>query len=211
MFIRNALTVAKQLTVVQEADTIEVVLNRMASHLSLPCLDADGRFVGMISKRTIFDGLLRSYQDGLSYEDFLKSPVSSCVDRSVPTLTLDSYFEDTIEIVIRYPFVPIVQDGTLIGIVKRSDVHRALSIAFATNNVPTQRLLLGMADVEGALQRIFSITHRLGINVVSAVTFDARRDALNRRMILKVSPTPQFKELCAQLEKSGFYLLTVED
>ena len=209
MFIRNAITESSKLTMVQENETINAVLTKMAGHLSLPCLTKGGAFLGMVSKRTIFEQFQQVVAEGTSYADFVQHDIRTCVDTSVPTLTRESFFEDTLEIITRHPFVPIVEDGRLIGIVKRSDVNHALSVAFATN-VETQRILLGMADVEGALQRLFTITHRLGVNVVTAVTFDARRDALNRRLILKVSPTPKFKELCEQLERAGYMLLDVK-
>ncbi|MCL6453013.1 MAG: CBS domain-containing protein [Alicyclobacillus sp.] len=209
MFIRNALTAADKLTIVRASDTVGKVLDAMGTHLSLPCLDENGYFLGMVSKRTVFDAFVERAASGSDFASFLEESVTPCVDTAVPTLTLDSPFEATLDIIIRYPFAPIVQDGKLVGIVKRGDVNRALSVAFATN-MKTQRLLIGMAEIEGALQRLFTITHRLGVNVVSAVTFDARVDALNRRLLLKVTPTPHFQELCSQLEQAGYSLLSVE-
>lgn len=209
MFIQNALTDVSKLTVVRPSDTIGDVLNQMTNHLSLPCVEEDGRFFGMISKRTMFDQFQKAFDDGKTFPEFLTEEIRDCIDTGVTTLTLNSPFEATLDVIIRYPFVPVVEDGRLIGIVKRSDVNHALEIAFATQ-VKTQRILLGMAEVEGALQRLFTITHRLGVNVVTAVTFDARPDALNRRLILKVTPTPKFEELCTQLERAGYSLLSVQ-
>lgn len=208
MFIRNAITDTSKLTVVHQTETVEAVLSKLEGHLSLPCVADNGTFSGMVSKRTIFEHFLQVSEQGTTYAEFLQHVVDPCIDTSVPTLTRDSFFEDTLTIITRHPFVPIVENKKLIGIVKRSDINNALSIAFATN-IPTQRILLGMAEVEGALQRLFTITHRLGVNVVTAVPFDARREALNRRMILKVTPTPKFDELCEQLERAGYMLLEV--
>jgi len=210
MFIQNALTDLNKLTVVHPSDKIGDVLKQMENHLSLPCVEENAIFLGMVSKRMMFDLFIQTAGNGETYADFLTREVRCCLDTGISTLMLDSPFEATLDIIIRYPFVPIVQDGRLLGIVKRSDVNRALEIAFATQ-VPTQRILLGMAEIEGALQRLFAITHRLGINVVTAVTFDARPDALNRRLILKVTPTPKFPELCTQLERAGYSLLSVQD
>lgn len=209
MFIRNAITDVSKLKVLLQEDTVQAVLERMDGHLSLPCVTENNVFLGMVSKRTIFEEFLKIADQGIPFAEFIRQAIYPCVDTSVPTLTRDSFFEDTIEIITRYPFVPIVEDGKLIGIVKRSAVNTALSVAFATN-VKTQRILLGMAEVEGALQRLFTITHRLGINVVTAVPFDARPDALNRRVILKVTPTPKFDELCEQLDEMGYMLLAVQ-
>lgn len=207
MFIRNCLTSLKDLVVVHPEDTIHDVLTKMAGHLSLPCAEPNGAFLGIVSKRTVFEGF-QAVSNECSYEEFLQQPVEHCIDRSIATLTLNAHFEETIEVIIRHPFVPVVEGDQLIGIVKRGDVHRALSIAFATN-VEAHRLLLGLPEVEGVLHRLFSTTHRLGINVITAVPFDAEKPALNRRLILKVTKTDKLSELVDQLEKSGFLIIDV--
>jgi CBS domain-containing protein len=205
MFIRNALTDFKELTVVYPEDTISEVLSKMEGHLSLPCVESNHTFLGFISKRTVFECFQAS---DMTFADFSQQSAKTCIDSDVRTLHLNDYFEQTIDIIIRQPFVPIVENDKLIGIVKRGDINHALSIAFATD-VECHRILLGMAEVEGALQRLFAITHRLGINVITAVPFDASKDALNRRLILKVSKNPKFDILCDTLEKSGFLLMDV--
>lgn len=206
MFIRNCLTETSKLTVVTPADTVQDALKKMEQHLSLPCIETNGDFVGIVSKRTIFDALQEALESGRAYEEFLRSPIAKCVDNSIVTLELSNYFEETLAIIIRYPFVPIVDGKKLLGIVKRGDIHDALNVAFGTE-VNSDRLLLGMAEVEGALYRLFSITHKLGVNVVTAVPFDSNGEALNRRLILRVQKTPKLGSLITQLERAGFYVI----
>lgn len=206
MFIRNCLTERKHLSVVHPNQTVKTVLEQMEKHLSLPCVGDNDEFVGMVSKRTVFDAFQKASANGISYDDFLDTSIEDCIDKSIPTLTLQSYFEDTIDIVIRHPFVPIVESNRLLGIVKRGDVNHALTIAFATN-VDSHRLLIGMPEIEGALQKLFSVTHKLEINVITAVPFDAGPNALNRRLILKVAKTSNLDELVQQLEKAGFLMI----
>lgn len=188
------------------SDSIQAALEKMEGHLSLPCVDEKNHFLGIISKRTIFEALQADIPTGKSYETFLQEPAERCVDATVATLSPDDPFERTVDIIIRHPFVAIVQDNMLMGIVKRGDVNNVLSVAFA-NNLESQRLLLGTAEVEGALQRLFSITHRLGINVVTAIPFDAGTNVLNRRVLLKVSKTNRFDQFVQQLEKAGFLVV----
>lgn len=206
MLIRNCLTERKNLTVVYPHETIQQVIQRMDNHLSLPCTDEDNRFLGFVSKRRIFEAFLAESKRGTSFDEFETWSVSICIDPSVATLQVDDPFEKTIDIIIRHPFVAIVDDDQLIGIVKRGDVNAVLSVAFA-NNIDSQRLLIGTAEVEGALERLFNVIHRLEINVITAIPFDAGPNSLNRRILLKVSKTEKFPQLIQQLEKSGFLIV----
>ena len=208
MFIRNCLTQIRHLTVVQPQNTISEVLEKMENHLSLPCVKEDNTFLGMVSKRTIFEAFQTAHAAGQSYESFLQQPVEPCIDTSVVPLTLHAFFEETIEIITQHPFVPIVDEGKLIGIVKRSDIQHALAIAFATN-VESDRLLLGVAEVEGAFERLFNITHKLNLSVVTCVPFDAGNNPLNRRVILKVQKSSKLDTLIAQLERAGYLIISV--
>jgi len=208
MFIRNCLTERNLLTVALDSETIGQVLLKMDFHLSLPCVSSNDSFLGLVSKRRIFENFQKAAAQGETYEVFLGRSITTCIDATVPTLTQDSFFEQTIEIIIRYPFVPIVENSKFIGIVKRGDVNGALSIAFATN-VESDRILVGMAEVEGALQRLFTITHKLSLNVITAVSFDAGDKAINRRLILKVSKSNKLELLTQQLERAGFLIIEI--
>lgn len=169
-------------------------------------MDEHHSFVGIISKRAIFESFEANFPE-INFAEFLEKPISTCVIRDVPTLTFEGHFEDTIEIITRIPFVPIVKDGKMLGIVKRSDVQKALAVAFATN-VASDRLLLGMPEVEGSFERLFNITHRLGLSVVTCVPFDAGEN-LNRRVILKVTQSPKLSQLVSQLERAGVLVLEI--
>lgn len=208
LFIRNCMTETRHLTLVHPSDTISDVLKKMEGHLSLPCVAEDNTFLGMVSKRTVFEGFQSAYDGGQIYESFLCTNAAACVENSVQTLTLDSFFEETIEIITHYPFVPIVENNKLLGIVKRSAVQHALSVAFAVQ-IESDRLLLGVAEVEGVLERLFKITHKLGLNVVTLVPFDAGNNPLNRRLILKVSKSQKLETLVDQLERAGFLVIMV--
>ncbi len=207
MFIRNCLTEMRNLTVVYPSDTIATVLEKMEGHLSLPCISEDHTFIGMVSKRTIFEAFQSANEAGQTYESFLYTSVAPCIETSIISLSMESFFEETIEIITRHPFVPIVAEGKLLGIVKRSDVQHALSIAFATN-IESHRLLIGVAEVEGVLERLFNITHKLGLNVVTCIPFDAGKNPLNRRVILKVEKSAKLKTLVQQLERAGFLVIS---
>lgn len=208
MFIRNCLTEAKYLTVVTPEDTISTVLEKMQGHLSLPVVSVNGEFLGLISKRTIFEAYLSRQDTGESFDTFLECDAGRAVNSSVTPLSLDDFFENTIEVITQIPFVPIVEQKKFVGIVKRSDVQSALAVAFATN-VTADRILLGVAEVEGLLERLFNITHRLGLNVITCIPFDASHSPLNRRVLLKVEKSNKLDAFVTQLEKSGFLVIEV--
>lgn len=206
LFIKNCLTPVHELTLVYETDSVEAALTKMGSNLSLPCVDDAGNFAGIVSKRSIFESFEKGFPD-INFTAFLEHPVAHSIVRDAHTLTVKDHFEDTIEIITRIPFVPIVQDGKLIGIVKRSDIQNALSVAFATR-VDADRLLLGVPEVEGTFERMFNMTHRLGLSVVTCIPFDAGEN-LNRRVILKVTKSDKLPQLVTQLERAGILVLEV--
>ncbi|QRF23765.1 CBS domain-containing protein [Alicyclobacillus sp. TC] len=196
------------MTIVHPNSTIQSALHHLQTHLSLPCADENMQFHGLISKRSIFDGFLAAHENHISFSEFCEQPATHCILRNVKTLTLEDPFESTIEIITEQPFVPIVENDLFLGIVKRSSIQKALSVAFATH-IPADRLLLGVAETEGALERLFNITHRLSLNVVTCVALDAEESALNRRVILKVEKTPKLPLLVQQLEKAGYLIIKV--
>lgn len=209
MFIRNCLTKRSELTVLEPGEKIRDALAKMSSHLSLPCIGENDQFLGLASKRTIFEAFQYAHSNGSTYESFCEEAIGTCLDTTVKTLSMDDSFEDTIDIIVRYPFVPIVEGDKFVGIVKRSDVNHALSVAFATG-VESHRLLIGTIEAEGAFHTLFSITHRLGVPVITAVPFDAEDHALNRRIILKTAKTTKLKTLIDQLERAGFLVIEVK-
>ncbi|MFB5191543.1 CBS domain-containing protein [Alicyclobacillus fastidiosus] len=206
MFIRNCLTPLGELTSIHPNETIASALKKMSKHLSLPCVGDADRFVGIVSKRSIFEAF-EAVSENTSFLEFAQQSIAPCVIHDVPRLTFEDHFEDTIEIIIRIPFVPIVQDGKFLGIVKRSDVQSALAVAFATN-MEADRLLLGVPEVEGAFERMFNTTHRLGLSVVTCVPFDAGEN-LNRRVLLKVRKSQKLDTLVKDLERAGFLVIQV--
>ncbi|EPZ51576.1 HPP family protein [Alicyclobacillus acidoterrestris] len=208
MFIRNCLTPVSELVLIRPNETIRAALQKMSKHLSLPCIDDEEQFLGIVSKRSIFEAFETFYKaENGSYERFLDQPIGTCVLRDVPKLSLDHHFEDTIEIITKIPFVPIVQGEQFLGIVKRSNVQNALAVAFA-KNVESDRLLLGVPEVEGAFERMFNATHRLGVSVVTCVPFDAG-EPLNRRVLLKVRKSSKLNTLVEDLERAGFLVIQV--
>ncbi len=129
----------------------------------------------------------------------------------IQTLHLDSDFEETLPLVIRHPFVPIVdkKDSTLIGIVKISDIESAMAVAMGYG-VKGIRILLGVVtDTPYTLEHLLETLKPYQVNIISVTTFDAGKAAA-RRILLKLAPTPKVKAIREKLNRRGFRTLSVK-
>jgi len=209
MFIRNCITNVDELITVKENDSIDSALQLLNTNglKSVPVIKEDGSYVGILSKEKCFEIL--EANSTISLESLKKLSVSEATDIISP-LNLDSRFEETFPLIVRYPFVPIVgENNQFVGIVKRKEITTALESSFGVN-ISGLRLLIGTAELEGRLEKILEITHQLHLNVITAVAFDAG-ERLNRRVLLKVKQNNQKEELIHRLEKHGFSILTIHE
>jgi len=197
------------LVIIKENDTIGNTLTLLKEHKlkSAPVLNDEGKFVGIISKEVLFEKMEEF--PNMSYTEFQSRSVAEIVV-PIESLKIDSRFEETLPLIVRYPFVPIADENHLfIGIVKRKSITQVLESAFGVGVIGL-RLLIGTPELEGRLEKIMEITHQLHLNVITAMAFDAG-DTLTRRVMLKVEPTDQKNELIHRLEKNGFKVLTIHE
>ncbi|WP_339062182.1 CBS domain-containing protein [Tepidibacillus marianensis] len=209
MFIRNCITSMENLVIIKETDSIGYTLRVLKENelKSAPVLNSEGKFIGIISKETLFEKVEKN--PNMSFVIYKENRVTDVVV-PIQTLQIDSRFEETLPLIIRYPFVPIVDEKQMfIGIVKRKSITQTLEAAFGVG-VLGLRLLIGTPELEGRLERILDIAHQLHLNVITAMAFDAG-ETLTRRILLKVEPTDQKNELIRRLERNGFKVLTIHE
>ncbi|OEF99930.1 hypothetical protein BHF71_07425 [Vulcanibacillus modesticaldus] len=209
MFIHNCITYARNLVTLKKDDTIGHAISVMKKNQlkSIPVIDDDGKFVGILSKEGLFE-IFEKGQIG-DYEDLKREPIAMGISKIEP-LNLDSRFEQLLPIIVRYPFVPIIDDeGIFQGIVKRKEITRALESSFGVG-VSGIRILIGTLEMEGRLEKILEIVHHLHLNVITALAFDAG-EKFNRRVLLKIEHTDKKEELLNILEKNGFKILTIHE
>lgn len=209
MFIRNCLSEKIDLVTLNKNDTIEHAVSVLQKNnlKSVPVVDDEGKFVGILSK----EGMFELFETGLTdtLDNLKKQPIEKAITRIKP-LSLDSKFEETLPIIVRFPFVPIVGDnGKLLGIVKRKAITNSLESSFGVG-VPGIRVLIGTAEMEGRLGKILEITRNMHLNVITAVAFDAG-EHFNRRVLLKTEKSDKKEELLNRLESNGFNILTVHE
>lgn len=173
---------------------------------SIPVVDEKGYFLGI----TGYGHLLKSALEQ-SEGDWRRMKVKDALHTMNP-LTISHDFEETLPVIVRHPFVPVVSDDgfTFLGIVKISDVEAALADTYG-HALPGIRFLLAVVmDVPHELEQILDAVRAFDVNIISVVTFDAG-DAAARRILLKVSPTPHGDSIRQRLEEKGFRVLSMKE
>lgn len=211
MFIKNCLTPKRDLELLAPTTTIGEALTRMKAvkAFSLPVVDSDGNFTGLLSKQSMFE-YMENHPNEFTFAEFLEQPLSICVDESA-TMFVDidhGHFEDLLPVIVRYPFVPIVENGAkFIGIVKRSEIEKALENSFGLH-VPGIRIMLAVDDAEGTLLNISQIIYKHGVKIVASIAFEAG-ESFVRRIMMKIDENDRMDSILKELETHGYRVLEV--
>lgn len=104
--------------------TMRQVLERMEHHryTAIPLVNKEGKYVGAITEGDLLRKLMTT--SGLTIEDTNKIPVKD-IDRNTKSIavSINANIEDIITLAKSQNFVPVEDDeGTFIGIIKRSDI-----------------------------------------------------------------------------------------
>lgn len=114
---------------VREGTPVHVAAALLVSYgfTAVPVVDEDRRVVGIATEADLMRGRIRP--EGWQIEDLPEPPVSAVMTRSPTTMRPDDDLADVVEtmLVQRTRSVPISDDGTLVGIVSRRDVLRAVA------------------------------------------------------------------------------------
>ncbi len=211
MFIRNCLTPREEIVTVTPDISLQETLDILQKNGldSVPVVDDKGLFLGITGYRYIFKALL---EEGVQNLETLKDYKVSDALYLIDPITVDSDFEDTFPVIVYHPFVPVVdEDGfTFLGIVKISDIEAVLTTTYG-HGIPGVRFLLGvLIDVPHEMEQIMECVKPFDVNIITVVTFDAG-DAVGRRILLKIEPTPHTENIRQELEKKGFRVLDVKE
>ncbi|MDV2686549.1 CBS domain-containing protein [Alkalihalophilus lindianensis] len=210
MFIRNCLTPKKELTLLSSTMTIKDALVTMkGAHYSLPVINDAGSYLGILSKRSILE-YLETQDEQTTLLELYQHAISNCIDVSAnDSVDLhSSHFEDCLPIIVRYPFVPVLDNGEFVGIVKRSFIERTLEDCFGVG-VEGTRILLGVHNQSGTLHSITKILQKYDINIISDIAFESDSSYL-RRILIKIEKSPHLNKVTADIEKHGYRILEIE-
>lgn len=211
MFIQECLTTVENLATVRPNDTITYALQIMKEKNlnSLPVVDHDGSFYGTVSKSSIFE-LLEEGKFVGDFSEFVAMPLTEGVDRQIPRLTIEHLYEDLLPVIVRYPFVPIVDDnGQFLGIIKRKDIELILESVFGIG-VKGTRMVITHYEGKGIMKEIFTILGKHDLNVISCVSFDSEHHGV-RRILMKYTSTDSAELIKNDLEKHGYVVTSVTE
>lgn len=211
MFIKNVMTPKEELLLLKLGMTVGESLNKMheINTLTLPVIDDEGNFVGILGKRALFEYLEK--HPTLTLEQFSDLIIDEEVDRAHNRKVdiMKDHIEDCLPVIVRYPFVPVVDGSKFVGIVKRSDLEKALESAFGLH-VKGVRFMLAVDDTEGTLRSISDIFFKHRVNIISAVSFEAG-DTLIRRVLIKAKSGEKTDKIAEDLEDKGYRVLEITE
>jgi len=186
-----------------------LALSRERRIRHLPVLE-EGRLVGIVSDRD-----LRSATpvlgDPARAEALGGILVQEVMARDVTTIRPDAPIEEAANAMREEKIgcLPVVEDGSLVGVITSSDVMEALVYLMGAHE-PGNRLEVVMPDRPGTLAGVAGIFGELGINIVSAV-LGPRRDLPGssepgRVAVFRVD-TMDLREAVGILERAGYAVL----
>ena len=190
------------------AEALALCRDRRIRHL--PVVE-DGRLVGIVSDRN-----LRSATPALgdpSRAEALQSiRVADVMSREVSTAHPDDPIEQAANEMRekRIGCLPVVEHGTLIGIVTSSDVMEALTYLVGAHE-PGSRMEISVPDRPGTLSGAAGVFGMCGINIVSVVMGariePAADGTLDERLVVFRVDTIDTSEVAEQLENAGYTVL----
>ncbi|MDR6224985.1 CBS domain-containing protein [Desmospora profundinema] len=209
MFIQNCLTPKEEIVTVTPQTPIPDLFRTLEQHglESIPVIDDKGLFLGI----TGYGHVMKTLAESGEWDRSLREGTVADHFYVIDPLSINNDFEETLPIMVRYPFVPVVdEDGfTFLGIVKISDIEAALASTYGYE-LPGVRFLLALVlDAPHELEHILESVKPYDVNIISVVTFDAG-DAAARRILLKTGPTEHVEEICKNLEERGFRIMSVK-
>lgn len=106
--------------------------------------------------------------------------------------------------------LPVVEEGSLIGMITSSDVMEALVYLVGANE-PGSRMEISVPDRPGALAGVAGVFGMCGINIVSVAmgtrTKSSSADALDERLVVFRVDTIDPGEVVGHLENAGYRVL----
>ena len=155
----------------------------------LPVLDTAKRLIGIVSEKDLLYAspspatTLNVYE---MHSLLAKLKVESVMTRKLVTVTSDTLVEDAARALVDNNIggLPVVDNGTLVGIVTESDLFRLLIDLFGTRTKGV-RATLRVPERPGELADTTRVIADAGGNVISIGTFSGN-DITNSVMILKV-------------------------
>ena len=189
----NPVTISPEASVV-EASTL---MKKEKVH-RLPVLDSDKKLVGVISEKDILFAT-PSPASSLSIHEMAyllaKLTVGSLMTKDPVTITKDVPVEEAARIMVDQDLscLPVVDDGTLVGIVSKSDLFKILIELFGARSMGV-RVTFYLDEKKGQISNISKALSENDLDIIAFGTFMGTNPS-NRLCTMKVDSTDMEKVL----------------
>lgn len=199
MIIRNVMI--EDVTSVSPKETVQQAYDLIQTkrHDCLPVMDGN-HLVGIIQLTDIYEACMK---DGR--QTTLSKPVSEIMVKNPITIHPDAVIEEAAKIMRDkdIPFLPVVDEGKLVGVISESDLFDAFAELLGVDS-GTARLTLVVPDVRGQLARIAEIIRDAGVSITHLATF---RTVMDQYKIVVRVETDVTKPLIELLDQHGYKVI----
>lgn len=209
MFVKSIMIPKHNCITVNEAESIEVALEKMEKNKidGLPVLKGE-EYIGVITRFNIYQGYFTS--DMPKNEYLQKTKACERVSFENKYLTGSEVFESTLLDLKDFPLIPVLDEKRRFqGIVTRADVLEQFQSAFGMNRKGI-RIAFTSSEAEGRIARLAEIASSYHERIISVVTFD-ETDQLVRRIVMKIEKKDNIEKFINKLEGSGFRILSIHE
>lgn len=204
MLVRDLYLPIKDVVNVCVDETIEVVLKKIkeSGYRCIPVVDRDSNYKGMIYKVHLIEAIYEENGDlQSSIEPLLKHQDTFISERS-------SFLNALIEIKA-LPFLSVIENGKLVGILTHNRVESVLEDAFGLNTGGIN-ITLSSAEAKGMIEKLTKTLR--GENIEGMFTLD-NGSVLARRVVITLEgdkSEEDLEKLQEKLRKHGFRILHID-
>ncbi|HWI51926.1 MAG TPA: CBS domain-containing protein [Symbiobacteriaceae bacterium] len=203
MIVRNVMI--EDVTTVSPEDTLQHAYDVIQTkrYECLPVKDASGHLVGIIQLLDIYETCMK---DGRQIA--LPRKVKEVMVTNIVTISPEELIERAAKIMMQrdVPLLPVVEDGTLKGVIHESDLFRSMSEMLGVDS-NTTRLTLVVPDRKGQLARIAEIIRDAGVSITHVATFHSQ--VFEQYKVVVRVETETTRPLVELLEQHGYKVINV--
>ncbi|MDA3846617.1 MAG: CBS domain-containing protein [Vallitaleaceae bacterium] len=210
MHVKSLMIPFEELQVLRTTDTVEEALRHIesANLLSLPVVDQHNVFVGVLSKRYIFEDFYKG--DNYDKASFNKRLVQTFMRTKLPVTEENIYIEEAALFLFenRMQFLPIVDEHNhkLKGIIPNNALLKKYKDIFGIKH---PRLVIYVYDFKGKMAQIINIVNKNGGNIRNIVQVDTEVMGLTE-ITLRVE-CKDLDKLVRHLEQHSFEVREISE
>lgn len=204
MFVRNVMI--EDVTSVHPDDTLQKAYEVIQTkHYDCLPVMADRRtLVGVIHVTDVYEACMSEGR-----QVALPKPVKEFMTTQPVTVGPDALIEEAAKVMSQrdIPMLPVVEDGSLIGLITESEIFRSFGEMLGVNS-GTTRLTMVVPERRGQLARIAEIIRDAGVSITHLSTFHSK--VLQQYSIIVRVETVSSKPLVELLEQHGYKVMRVD-